>query len=317
MTLKEIFNNLNPRVINSEYAVGKEEDLHLEFKTIKPGFNSKDDKKNFAKLLSAFANSDGGIVIWGITARKNSDGIDCSTGIILIKNLKQVLAKLNEYTGEFVSPIVNRVEHKLIELSSNEGVIATIIPVSDSGPHMAKAGENRYYKRSGDSTYVMEHFDIEDMFGRRRKPVLELSTFIKSGITTSSGNKINRECIIVIGIKNNGRGIAKYPSITLCFDDPYKLDRTKIRGTTRYGIPLLMSETDKRIKKFGGGADDIIHPETILEVTRISCMIPKSLNNIPDLAIEYKIYSDSISIVAGNKVISAKEIADNIFSDLK
>ena len=41
---------------------------------------------------------------------------------------------------------------------------------------MAKLGENRYYKRSGDSFYQMEHFDLEDMFGRRRKPKLKMSS---------------------------------------------------------------------------------------------------------------------------------------------
>lgn len=29
---------------------------------------------------------------------------------------------------------------------------------------MAKLEEDRYYKRSGDSFYRMEHFDLEDMF---------------------------------------------------------------------------------------------------------------------------------------------------------
>jgi hypothetical protein len=39
---------------------------------------------------------------------------------------------------------------------------------------MAKFGQDRYYKRSGDTFRRMEHFDLEDMFGRRPRPKLEL-----------------------------------------------------------------------------------------------------------------------------------------------
>ena len=58
----------------------QEENLHLDFKTLSgPGLSASDDRHNFAKALSGFANSDGGIVVWGVDARKNADGIDCVT----------------------------------------------------------------------------------------------------------------------------------------------------------------------------------------------------------------------------------------------
>lgn len=37
-----------------------------------------------------------------------------------------------------------------------------------------------YYKRSEDGCYRLEHFDLEDMFGRRQRPLLEL--FVESGL---------------------------------------------------------------------------------------------------------------------------------------
>jgi hypothetical protein len=39
---------------------------------------------------------------------------------------------------------------------------------------MAKLGEDRYYKRSGDRFYKIEHFDVADMFDRHRAPVLQV-----------------------------------------------------------------------------------------------------------------------------------------------
>ena len=41
---------------------------------------------------------------------------------------------------------------------------------------MAKLGEDRYYKRSGDSFRKMEHFDLEDMFG----PAAEATAHIEN-----------------------------------------------------------------------------------------------------------------------------------------
>ena len=33
-----------------------------------------EERRNFAKAVSGFANSDGGLIVWGIDARPNSDG---------------------------------------------------------------------------------------------------------------------------------------------------------------------------------------------------------------------------------------------------
>lgn len=68
--------------------------------------------------------------------------------------------------GAAASPIVDGVEHKKIEAEADEGFGATFFPASDSGPHMAKLGSDRYFKRSGSQFLRMEHFEIADMFGR-------------------------------------------------------------------------------------------------------------------------------------------------------
>jgi hypothetical protein len=105
-----------------------------------------------------------------VLAKKNQDGVDCAQAPAEISSLKLFLSRLNELTGEALSPVVDGVQHKLLETSAETGFAATFVPESLSGPHMAKLGDDRYYKRSGASFYRMEHFDLEDMFGRRQKP---------------------------------------------------------------------------------------------------------------------------------------------------
>ncbi len=67
---------------------------------------------------------------------------------------------------------------------------------------MAMLGEQRYHKRSGDSFYKMEHFDLEDMFGRRQKPNLEIMiqpSKVEDGVEDHS-----------ILVRNNGRAVARH-----------------------------------------------------------------------------------------------------------
>lgn len=107
MSIYDLFNNLDVNKLDEYIANNQEENLLLEFKEISDaGFTSRDNRKNFAKALSGFANSSGGIVIWGIKATKNNAGIDCACGKNEIKPLSLFMSKLNEYTGSFVAPIV-------------------------------------------------------------------------------------------------------------------------------------------------------------------------------------------------------------------
>jgi hypothetical protein len=138
----------------------------------------------------------------GVDARKSEQKIDCATASKEIDSIKQFVAKLNEFTGQAVSPIVGGIRHKPLETNSGKGFAATLVPESVSGPHMAKLGEDRYYKRSGDSFYVMEHFDLEDMFGRRQKPKLRFDALPIIGDGAGEG--------LVFRIQNVGRGVAKY-----------------------------------------------------------------------------------------------------------
>jgi predicted HTH transcriptional regulator len=175
MNLSETFDRLGLKEIDEFLELRQEEHLQLDFKTINnANLNGSDDKRSLAKCISGFANSSGGIIVWGVDARKNAQDVDCAVGRKEIEPIKLFLSRLNALTGQAVSPIVDGIQHRAIETTGNSGFAITLVPETESGPHMAKLGEDRYYKRSGDSFYKMEHFDLEDMFGRRQKPNLGL-----------------------------------------------------------------------------------------------------------------------------------------------
>jgi Schlafen, AlbA_2 len=248
MDLTETFNGLNLAEIDDYLKRGQEEHLQLDFKTIKSAsLSSADDRRTLAKSISGFANSAGGIIVWGIVARQNDQGIDCAVSASEIKQLKLLLSRLNEFTGQATSPIVDGVRSKLIERTDDCGFATTLVPESQSGPHMAKLTEDRYYKRSGASFYKMEHFDLEDMFGRRQKPNLQLMLEV-----ARSEDKVFE---ITVRLINSGRAVARHSGLLL------RLDNAEIKESGQFenlsainaGRPVLQYTNDH----------GVIHPNAI------------------------------------------------------
>ncbi|MGH7486021.1 MAG: AlbA family DNA-binding domain-containing protein, partial [bacterium] len=165
ITLKDIRSFINKR----------EEDLHLDFKLAKAPM-TRDDRKNFAIAASDFSNADSGIIIWGVDARRDqTTNLDIAISSQPIASLTRFMGDLHDHTGGAAHPIIDGIEHRGIEESPDMGYAITYVPQSDTGPHMAKLGEDRYYKRTGSRFVVMEHYEISDMFGRRQRPVLAIS----------------------------------------------------------------------------------------------------------------------------------------------
>jgi len=313
MDIYRLYNLIDANKINEFVKDSQEEHLTLEFKTVsKADFTDREDRKNFAKALSGFANSSGGLVIWGVEAKKNQQGFDCAYGIKQIIPLPLFMSKLNEFTGQFVNPIVEGVKHKKVVSSGDKGFAVTLIPESDAGPHMAKAGVTRYYKRSGDSFYKMEHFDIEDMFGRRKKPKLSLCVDIKSAGGSSGPEGKKYDCHVWLGIKNSGRGIAKYAALAIEVKKPYHLvGDIKYHTGKDYGFQKLEKPSSKKTV-YSLGANIVIHPKSSLLIALVAFRIGERQQEIKDVVIDAEIMAEDIRTVEEKKVVSGKEIRSRV-----
>lgn len=313
MDILDLYRKIDVKMIEEFVENNKEENLLIDFKTVNNAeLSNKNDHHNFAKALSGFANSDGGLIVWGVDARKNKQGIDCACGYKEIEPLSLFVSKLNEFTGQFVRPIVEGVKHKKIEKSKDKGFAITLIPPSEEGPHMAKAGLDRYYKRSGDSFYRMEHYDIEDMFGRRKKPKLSLYTdIIVSGTGhTREGDIYWRS--VIISIKNTGRGLAKHVCLKLKLNHPFKVDDTGLDGMGRTGLPIIPQRRGSPYIQYGGNANVVVHPSSFLEITRISYKFRESTTTMEDLIIESAITAEEMKAVKQKKVIKGSQLIKDL-----
>jgi Putative DNA-binding domain len=242
MDLFDFYRRLDEREINRFITSAQEENLHLDFKAVNDAnIRNKDDRRNLAKCLSGFSNSDGGIIVWGIDARKNAQGINGASTRKEITPIKLFVSRLNELTGQAISPTFEGIVHKAIEVGDDSGFAATLVPESDSGPHMAKLGEDRYYKRSGDSFYRMEHFDLEDMFGRRQKPRLAII------LDNRPSGADNYTLDLHFSFKNSGRALAKHTgSIARITNAELQMVGGRIQNVTHLngGLPTVCHNDD-------------------------------------------------------------------------
>lgn len=154
--------------INSLLANEVEENIHLDYKA-SGALEKKDDKKyEIVKDVSAFANSDGGIIIYGLTEENHKP-----------KNFDFVNG--NVFTKEWLENIIHQVQPHIegvviyplrIDGNIEQSIYIVKIPRSDKAPHMAR--DHRYYKRFNFMSEPMEDYEVKDILHRKYSPTLHI-----------------------------------------------------------------------------------------------------------------------------------------------
>lgn len=161
------------------------EELFLDFKQ---SFNTSkqanslnsNDRKNLAKAISGFGNSEGGVLVWGVECYRDIEIGDVAKTKVKIKNVYKFLSWLENATSGCTIPSHNKVRNHIISADKNgDGFIATYIPKSDVAPLMSIFGSSIYI-RSGSNNVPAPYSVIAGMFGRRPQPNIELITTDKN-----------------------------------------------------------------------------------------------------------------------------------------
>jgi hypothetical protein len=164
----------------------RQENLYLEFKQkadATTGALGKGDARHFSKALSGFANADGGILLWGVETDKSEHAI----GLRPISEIDRFQSSLKSSLLNATQPVVDNVVIEVVQAKAlpGAGYVKCLIPASDKTPHRSMLACREYYKRTTEGFYALEHFDLDDMFGRRPVPSLFVYTRVEGG--SSSG----------------------------------------------------------------------------------------------------------------------------------
>ncbi len=165
------------------------EDVHLDYKEILAGTDK--EKEEIAKDVSAFANSDGGTLIYGIKEDKQNN----SFSLIGIQNDKIGKTSVKEWIEQVIdskiTPKISGVEINIIQLQSKNFAVVIFVPQSPEAPH--QSGDKKYYKRSNSKNVPMEHYEVNDVRNR--------SFIIPSLVNIDT--EIYKGCLVNFIIENN------------------------------------------------------------------------------------------------------------------
>jgi Putative DNA-binding domain len=249
----------------------QQENISLEFKTkANPvtGEPAREDRQNLGIALSALSNSMGGVMVWGISAKKDADGVDCATELQPIANIERFKADITRLVSQALMP---RHEGILVEAipaahSAGAGYLAIYVERSERRPHRCELGVGRYFKRVGDSSIAMEHYDIEDSFKRLVVPWLEVEWLIKPGQTRGGPDGNFRQVAIDIHLRNPSPVTARFPYLILSCVRGANVQPQVKYAFLRFGVEL---RADRGGYHFAGSADDVIHPELTLPISQL------------------------------------------------
>jgi len=185
------------------------ESLTLDYKR-SDSLGKNDKKKNeISKDVSAFANSAGGILIYGIAEDGNvPTSIDAGVDP-------------NEITKEWLEQVIgSRIQRRISGIRINQiklsppstNVIYVIdIPQSNLAPHMA--ADKKFYKRFNFESIPMEEYEVRDVGNRNNKPDLDFEILV--------GNKVVSPKTFSCDFLLNNRSIvpAEYTVVELYIDE--------------------------------------------------------------------------------------------------
>jgi Putative DNA-binding domain len=212
-----------------------------------------------AKAACGFANATGGVIVIGLKASgRGADMPDIVRNITPVADRKAVASAALDIILKFVEPGVQGVKWKTIPDAGSKpsGFILILIPEAEGAPRRSKV-DWRFYVRVASGTIPMEYFQVEERFGRR--PLPRLSLHIEPLQMVDRWGFIDGPLRhLLFGLKNEGRGIAKFPGIRFKRSKNLRRDDFGVDGNAGFGLPPRPSEPDWIV--FRGGVDDVIYP---------------------------------------------------------
>ena len=188
-----------------------EESLYLDYKAA--GSLSKEEKKKteISKDISSFANSDGGIIIYGVKEFEREtkflpESIDPIDRISFSKEALEDIINSRispRIHGIIITPII------IGEASENKVVYIVEIP---KGNTAHQAHDKRYYRRFNFQSIAMDDWEIKDIINRQSLTEVEINfrpRFNKAFLDTYKRNGKSKLTFDVIAT-NTGRKVIQY-----------------------------------------------------------------------------------------------------------
>ena len=182
-----------------------EENQNIEFKSSGALDKTTKKKDEISRDVAAMANSNGGIIIYGITEIEHvADHLSFIDG--------------NFFTKESLEQIISTKVHRVITglkifpIRFNDDILKTIyvvqIPESIDAPHMS--ADKRYYIRNNFERLMMDEYQVRNLYSRKSKGKLIISN-LDIGVFLD-GDKVEDDEVVFnirLVIQNIGDSVVK------------------------------------------------------------------------------------------------------------
>jgi hypothetical protein len=269
-------------------SLGVQENLELDYKQCESLQKSDGRKNEISKDVSAFANSAGGVIVYGMKENGHTP-----TGL-------DVGYDPSDISKEWLEQVINsRIQRRLEGVRINcvnlpktsPGKVAYVvhIPQSDRAPH--QAADKRFYKRFNFESVPMEEYEIRDVSHRSAGPDIDLDFAFRPGGVAVALEKAGSEYFAAVNLVAVVRNDAQTPGdhfvIHLYIDKRIrvgKLDSEVMRGRDTQSIThndasyeldqfTILWDTKRGLPLFNG-----ISAELPAEPLRIS--LPTNSNSV-------------------------------------
>ena len=255
MILKK-FENVEKVDIESLIDNGVSEGKTIEYKQELPS-NNDAGKKEFLADISAFANSSGGDLIYGV--EESRDQNNKTTGIpsvvpgLIGINIDQELRRLESMIRDGIEPRISGIQIRAIDGFTNGPIILIRVSRSWSAPHMVTfKGSSRFFCRTNAGKVPLDVGEIRAAFLQSETVPERMRKFREERIAAILANETPYPLF------PNGRIVVHYLPVG-SFDRPQYLD---VGGLKRkfFELPSI----------YGSGSDHRLNIDGLLTFTRSS-----------------------------------------------
>ncbi|MBK8245559.1 MAG: ATP-binding protein [Saprospiraceae bacterium] len=276
--------NFTENTLNEIINSCLEESINIEFKSAQALSKDNSVKKEISKDISAFANSDGGLIFYGINEENH-----IATSVSFIDG--------NTFTKEWLeNVIISNIQPKIIDLKIfpirfnndfSQTVYVVKIPNSNSSPHIN--GDKKYYRRFNFQSVPMEEYEIRNLYLRQRESKVYPETLlVKPDYEHTTDD--NYSFYVEIQIVNDGQFVSeKYKvacNISKASGIGISYDRTKNYSVTNKGENGIKISNNDIVPLF---------PNELFNVLSFTINIPKDYFEEITQRLEFKIFTFSIT----------------------
>ncbi|MCX2681905.1 ATP-binding protein [Galbibacter sp. EGI 63066] len=302
-----------------------EESNSLDYKGAGALAKSDGKKKEISKDVSAFANSNGGMIIYGIREFDNPDKNHLPEKIDPVQRNQISKEWLEQVIATRIQPKIEGLEIIPVTIDEIANTVVYVVQIPKSTT-AHQASDNKYYKRYNFQSEAMQDYEIRDVMNRMSYPKIELEFKIESRYPADEfppdqpDSRTRTSNTLKIYARNTGSVYANYVNYYVYFNKHFleSTETQNLRNFKEEGVDMVEYYGENTIrdvvgtKLFGMGATPEYGPsrfDPILPGMHSRPEILKlreNINGFHSSHISWKVYADNARPVEGK--IQIKDI---------